>query len=252
MIITHDGNINEFIESAHEYPGLCGTLPSKSEIGKTGYARPYTDIVDMIPPSKYGEYYDAMVGKFARQRWESFQPIHQYQGNHPLCWAYSLAQHLEAVRAKIHLPYQQLAPESILGCNGYRDIGGFLDVALLWASKHGMAPRSMVPQYEINPRKWSAGYEEAALGCVAYESYELGTKDMEAECMTALLNGDSIYCGYDRLAHAMTIMELQKKGSEYGFYLPNTWRVTDSMLMFGKSKNPNRAFVVRGVTYSRS
>jgi hypothetical protein len=251
MIVVHDGNWSEFAFIAQSTTGYCSAMTRQSECGKLSYARPYAEVMELIPPSQYESRFNAMIGRFARQRWERFNPIHQNQGPNPLCWAYSLAQHFEAVRAKMGLPYVQLAPESILGCNGYRNIGGFLDRALEWVSSNGMAPRSLVPQYAINPNTWNPEYKSAALNVVPLERFDLGTVDMWAECMTALLNGDSIYLAYDWLAHAMCGMELQKKGNEYGLWFPNTWKPEDTMLVFGQKKVPSEAYVVRAATYSR-
>ena len=129
MLIIHDGNADEFAEGIQLSPGLCGCTPRSSKIGSLLCAPPYADQIELIPESQYASRYDAMVGKFARQKKASFNPLLQNQGQHPVCWKYSLAQHLESVRANMNLPYVQLAPESISGTFGFKDEGGACDDA---------------------------------------------------------------------------------------------------------------------------
>ena len=249
MITIHDGNWAEFAHQAQSVDGLCSALPRESQIGSLPYARPYAEVIELIPPSQYAERYEAMLGKFAYYQKAVYTPGQHNQRNHPLCWGYSLAQHLECVLAKMRRPYVQLAPESLLGCNGYNDIGWFLDKALEWASQYGMAPRSMVPQYAINPKLWDERYKQEALKYIPFERYDLGTKNMYDECMTALLSGDAVYVGYRWLRHAMDIESLQKQGNEYGFWTPNTWGEGNEMLLFGQKKIPDEAYVVRAMNY---
>ena len=251
MIFIHEGNWAEFAEQAHSVPGLCGAFPRRTQIGGLYGARPYADTQELIPESQYESRYQSLVGKFARQRKEYFKPQLHNQGNHPLCWCFSLAQHLESVRANMMLPYVQLAPESIAGTYGFRDQGGALDDAISYIQSHGVAPRSMVPIYNLKPTSWPAGWEQESLNCVPLEIFDLGTKDMYSECMTALLNGESIYFGINWLAHAMNFEEIQKVGIEYCFWTPNTWGQGQDMLLSGRKKIPDDAFVVRQVTYAR-
>lgn len=251
MIFIHEGNWAEFAEQAHSVPGLCGAFPRRTPTGGLYCARPYAEVMELIPESQYASRYDVMIGKFSRQQKAQHNPQLHNQGNHPLCWCFSLAQHAESVRAKMGLPYIQLAPESIAGTYGFRDQGGALDDAIAYVQSHGIAPRSMVPLYNLKPSIWSAGWEQKSLDVVPLEIYDLGTKDMYAECMTALLTGDSIYFGINWLGHAMNFEEIQKVGNEYCFWTPNTWGQGQDMLLAGRKKIPDDAFVVRQVTYAR-
>jgi hypothetical protein len=250
MIELHDGNFDEFCENIKaSNPHLLGAIPRESICGGLAYAGPYAESFPILPKSKWMSAYDAMIGRFARQKYAEYNPVHQNQGPHPLCWAYSLIQHIEMVLAKMRMSYVQLAPESILGCNGFRDQGGYLDVALKWIKEHGIAPRSLVPQYAIQERLFDPSYKDVALGRIALEVFDLGTVDMEAECTTALLDGDSIYMAVNRMSHAMSLAELQKKGDELAFWTPNTWSLEDSILFSGRNKAPDEAYVVRAVSY---
>lgn len=252
MIIIDDTNAAEFARSVHEESShLCGTIPRKSEIGSLDYARPYADVMELIPESEYASRYDAMVGHFARQKKDSYNPKLQNQDGHPVCWKYSLAQHLESVRANMGLPYYQLAPESISGTFGFADRGGACDDAIAWVKEHGVASRQIVPQYNFNPSSWPAEWKNDALNCVALEVFDLGTKDMWAETMTALLTGESVYYGINWLRHAMNAEELQKVGNEYCVWTPNTWGAGQDMLLKGSKKIFDEAFVVREVTYAK-
>ena len=253
MIIIHDGNWQRFAESVREEaPYLCGNFPRQGKCGDLPYARPYTEVMDLIPPSKYDEYYQAMVGRFIRQKYESCNPKLQNQGPHPACTRYSLAQHMECVRANMGLPYIQYAPESVSGTYGWSDAGSMCKHAIAWVKAHGIAPRSFVPQYSFNPKSFAVGWEQAALDCVALEVFDLGTKDIEAEVMTALLTGEAVHFGVDWLMHAMNYEEIQKqKNGEYGFWTPNTWGAGRDMLLLGSKKIPDEAYVVRQVTFSR-
>lgn len=248
MITIHDGNWEEFA-AKHKPTNLCSALPATK--APFTYCGAYSDAVDLIPESQYSRRYDYMRGRFIRQKKESFKPKHKNQGNHPACWRYALAQHLECCRAKMNLPYVELAPESISGTFGWADEGGALDDAIDWIKENGVAPRSLVPQYNFNPNSWNPTWKDAAKNVVPLEYYQLGKKDMWAETMTALLNGDSVYFAVMWLMHAMNAEELQKRGNEYGIWTPNTWPEDQDMLLLGKKKIFDDAFVVREVTYSR-
>ncbi len=250
MLRITDQNYRQYAQAA-QHAGLCGALPRKSQIGSLTYARPYAEVIDLIPESKYGEYYEQMKGKFPRQRKEKYNPALQYQGPHPLCWAYALAQHLECVRAKENLMYIQLAPESITGVCGYQDIGYYLDKALGWITESGMAPRSLVPQYNLNESSWDKTYKERARDFIPLERFDLGTKDMWAEIMTALLTGDSVYLAYNWWRHALNAEELVLEDNEYKLWLPNTHGAGQDVLLSGSKKIPDEAYVVRSITYSK-
>lgn len=248
MIIIHDGNADEFVQHTIG-TNLCGAL-HRIYAKQIFDAAPYTDVVDLIPKNQIDGRYDAMIGNFARQRKDVFNPVHHYQDGHPACWRYSLVQHMECVRANANLPYYTLAPESISGTFGWADKGGALDDAIDWIAVHGVAPRSLVPQYEFNPNNFSKGWEEAAKDCIPYEFYRLGSIDMWDETMTALLNGDSVYFAVMWLAHAMNAEELQKVDGEYCIWTPNSWKENQDMLLKGRKKIFDDAFVARRVTYS--
>jgi len=250
-IHIHDGNWEQYARAALNTPGLCGALPRNSILGQLEGVRPYADIIQLIPESEWPARMEAIKGKFIRQRYESFNPVLQNQGNHPLCWAFSLAQHIECVRAKENLPYHQLAPESIAGTYNFKDQGGALDDALAYIATHGVAPRSMVPLYDLDPKTFIPGWAAKSLDVVPLERFDLGAKDMWAECVTALLSGDAIYIAYDWLSHAMNMEELQYKGTEICPWLPGTWGAGQDMLVSGSHKVPSEAYVVRQVTYSK-
>ena len=253
MIELHDGNYQEFVETIQsESPHLLGALPRRGGLGQIMNATPYADTIELIPKSQWQSRIEGMQGRFIRQKYDSYKPVHQNQGQHPLCWDYAATQHVECKRAGEGLPYVQLAPESILGCNGYRDSGGELSVAVKWLAEHGIAPRVYWPQYCFDPRQAKAGWQDVALGCVVLKWLELGTEDMAAEVITAICDGKAVYTAYNRLRHAMNAEEFQWKNGGPSLWLRNTWQVTDSMLMSGNLWVPDEAYVMEQVTYSTS
>jgi hypothetical protein len=223
-------------------------MPRQTEIGKLEGVPLFADAIPLIPESEWIPRIQAMnaARAFPRYIYEEKKPVHQYQDGHPLCWAYSLTQAVEMSDEN----YVQLAPESIVGVAGWRDTGFYCDRAIQWAMEHGIAERSFVPQYSLRTANYKTGWQQNALRHRPIEWFDLGARDMKAECITALLSGFAIYTGYNRFGHAITLDEAVVRGTDIGLGSPNTWREKlDRWTLFGAVSIPDEAFAVRTLAY---
>jgi hypothetical protein len=241
MTLIHDENASDFVQVN------SGFMPRETEFGKLEGVPMFADNIELIPESEWIDRIKAMeeAKAFPRYLYEAKKPVHQYQDGHPLCWAYSLTQSVEMTDEN----YAQLAPESIVGVAGWRDTGFYCDRAIQWAMEHGIAERSFVPQYSLNPKAYKAGWEANAKRHRPVEWFDLG-RSMWREVVTALLCGFAVYTGYNRFGHAITLDSLVVKDGKIGVSSPNTWREgTDRWTLFGSVAVPNEAFAVRKVAF---
>lgn len=119
-----------------------GALPRQTSVGGLACATVYAEVMPLIPESEWPRRIADMTaaGSFIGQRWKS-DPKADYQNGYGFCWAYSLAQAMMAKRAAMGLSFVQLSPESLAEDVGYRNKGNYLDSALTYTAKNGIASR---------------------------------------------------------------------------------------------------------------
>jgi hypothetical protein len=239
----------EFYFPAEHADGY-GFIPRQSKIGE--YAATFAESMPLIPESQWKQRIEEQRGKFPRQSYERVKPVLQNQNGLPYCWAYSLTQCVECLRASAGLPYVQLAPESLGGAVGWRRAGNSLDSALQYAVEHGIAARELVPQYDLNPRNYKQGWQDDAKKHCVLEWFDGGAKDRWAETVTSLLSGLPCYVAYNWARHALMASELQIVDGQIAVYLNNTWPAGegDSWLLKGNRAIPDELYVLRSVTYA--
>lgn len=211
------------------------------------YSAVYADEFPLIPESEVIErikYVTANQG-FIGQRWQP-DPRAHFQSTFGWCWAYSLTQAVEGVRAGQGLPFVQLAPESLLELVNYRNQGYYCDRALEYAKQHGIAERALVPQYSQNPVKWG-DYRENAKQYVPLETWDCTQKEMRAQVRTALLCGDGVYGGWDKYRHAMWLDGMLLDGNKIRYHTPNTHGPGKDWAL---DSEPDEAFILRSATYN--
>ena len=179
-------------------------LPRESPVGGLEGIPVFAEHVPILPESEWKPRIAAMTerGLFIGQRWKS-NPEADYQNGLGFCWAYSLSQATMAVRACETQPFVQLSPESLAECVGYKNRGYYLDEALVYASKWGIASRATVPQHKISESQWNTDYKEDRQNYMPTEWWDLGGSDVWGETVTALLMGYGCYVGYDWWRHAV-------------------------------------------------
>ena len=252
-LIVDDTNWQELVE-ADQIAGLPpGCLPRQTEIGGLECAAVYAEHVELIPESQWMDRAREMIADraFIGDRIQ-FDPATHFQNGLGFCWAYSLCQALEAERELMGLPPELLAPESLAECVNYRNAGYYLDRALEYAAKNGIARRQFVPQYKLNPKDWQAGWKEDRANFVPLEWWDLGGKNVWAETVTLLLNGMGCYVGLDWWSHAVFYDRLVIDGQRLGVHTPNTHGPGKDVNLFGSKAIPSMgSFGIRSVTYSK-
>jgi len=257
MIEIGDGNYREFVDQhLQRADGVVGALPRKVPLGNLACARPYADSgAPMIPQAEWADRIRAME---AAKAWAadvkaSTGAKDLDQDGLPYCWAYSLTDCVETVRATQGLPYVELAPESLGGCVNYRSVGNSLDDALAWAAKHGIAPRSLVPAHNLRVQSWGAEWQKQAANHVPLEWWDLGAKSMWGETVSVLLTGGVVYAGYDWWGHAVKLDKLVLVGSEVCVSGPNSWGANQRFVLKGNRKMPSLGcFAPRSVSFSNA
>jgi len=253
MRIIDDGNWEEMIaESVAAHGGKPGALPRQTAIGGLWCAsRVFAEDVPLIPESQWKDRIAAKQGKWIRQKWERQKPKIKYQNGLRYCWAYSISQCCEALRAKSNQPYVELGPESLGGMVDFENAGGCMDTAIQYAADHGIACRAMIPEHCLDSTDFAVGWEQNALKHAPTEWWDLGAKDVWAETVSALLADFPIYVGLDWWGHAVMYDELQIIDGEICAHSPNTHGEGQDVILRGSQKIPSMgSFVPRVITFS--
>jgi len=251
ILITED-NWHDVVNESQAQGFLAGALPRQTQIGELACAQVFAEHVPIIPESAWRDRirYNTEHGLFMGQRWKS-DPHADYQNGFGFCWAYSLAQACMAVRAAQGQTFIQLSPESLAEDVGYRNRGNYLDSALTYAAKNGIASRLYVPQHKITPTQWDKQYLEDRKWHIPTEWYDLGGKNVWAETVTALLLGFGCYVGYDWWGHAvfLDMLRINDRG-EIEVHTPNSHGPGNDAWLRGSRAIPSMgSFVLRAMTY---
>jgi hypothetical protein len=207
----------------------------------------------LIPEEEWSERIDEMTAKklWPQDIYERYNPVHQNQNGMNFCWAFSLAQAVEIKRAIQHLPYVQLGPESLGGDVNWRNAGNYLDSALAWAIKYGIAPRSMVPEHSRTPSRYDPAWETERAKYKPDEYWDGNRGDYEhrfAQAVTMLLTGDCApYVGMLTMPHAVVFTKLVKQRGEICAYTPNSHDKDSDWVLSGRSKLPQNLYGPRTI-----
>jgi hypothetical protein len=251
--IIDDSNWQQLIEENAAAGIVNAAMPRETPIGGLECAAVYAEHVELIPESKWIDRTKAMTaaGGFIGDRIQ-FDPKAHFQNGLGFCWAYSLCEAVEAERVDSGLEFELLAPESLAELTGYRNRGYYLDRALEYAAKNGIARRQFVPQYKLSPQQWQAGWEQDRANFVPLEWWDIGGKDVWAETVTILLSGKGCYVGLDWWGHAVFYDRLVLDGNRLGIHTPNSHGPGQDVNLFGSKAIPSMgSFGVRSVTWSK-
>jgi hypothetical protein len=254
VAIVTDSNWRE-----HLRPDLYRSMPSRVPVGGLQCAsRIYADEIPLIPEVEWKERIEEKTAKksWPQDRYDAFNPKLQYQNGLPYCWAFSLAQAVEIKRALNNLPYIQLGPESLGGSVGWRSAGNYLDAALEWAAKYGIAPRSMVPEHSRTPSRYDPQWETARALFKPEEFWDGNRGDREhrfAQMVTMLLSDECApYIGLNWWSHAVVYSKLVIERGEICPYTPNSHGEGQDRILSGSRKYPDDLYGIRTVTLSLS
>jgi hypothetical protein len=236
---------------------LQGCYPRLTPLGEVEGARLYRGDEDfpLIPEEEWKERIEDMTERraWAQDRYDDLNPRHKYQNGLGYCWTYSGGQSAEMLMAVQNRPYVELAPETLGGAVNWRNSGYYIDRALSYWAKHGMATREYIPDHEINPKRFKEGWEQNALLCVPTESIDFGYGDREylwhvAVSMT--LTGIFVpWIGLDWWRHAITYGKLVIDGGEVCPYTRNTHKRGDDRIIKGSRKHPDSLVCIRALNW---
>ncbi len=149
--------------SSFQIDSRCGCLPRESFAGPV-CAPAHT--MDLIP-------WDAIPDMLVDQERNKSSLYHVWkdskigvlnQGPLSYCWAFASVTALMFEREQEGLPYVPLSPSSIAApILGYQDSGGYIETALDWMIKKGVASEAYVPQTTTRRDKFKVGWQNDAL-----------------------------------------------------------------------------------------
>lgn len=250
-----DANYREFLDQQAE-KGIVGfgALPRQTPVGGLAGVPVFAEHVPLIPESEWADRIRHMTENklWIGDRWQS-DPKADFQNGYGFCWAYSLAQSVMAVRAAQGLPFVQLSPESLAEDVNYRNEGNYLDSALAYAAKYGIATRATVPQHKIKESQWNPAYKEERKLYIPLEWWDLGGQSVWKETVTALLMGHGCYVGLDWWSHAIWYDRLRIGSSgKVEVHTPNSHGPGEDVWLSGSKAVPSMgSFVPRSVTWPK-
>ena len=256
-IVIDDSNYQQYLNEAAADGRVAGIIPRKSAIGELElqpgmYAAVLAEKFPLIPESQWKDRIAAMQGRFARQRNEAAGVKDCSQGSFGYCWAFSLAQCIQSAHVAAGRPHIELGAESLGGAVNWRNQGYYLDGAIAYAVKHGIASRAFIPNLNINPKSFKSRWEVDAMlhRPIATEIFDGGAKAIWAETVTTILSGYSVYMAYNWASHALQIDELviDSKG-EICPSLTNSWGPGQRWVIKGSKKIPSELYVLRVATH---
>ena len=254
--IIDDTNWRQFLdeEEAAGRPAK-GALPRGLDGRKplSVSTRVFSEDVPLIPESEWADRIRYMTEHklFLGDRIQ-FDPRAHSQNGLNYCWAYSLAQGVEAELVRNGQPFSLLAPESLGEDVRWRNAGNYLDSAITYAAQHGIARRKYVPQHEINSSKFDPEWKNDRANFVPLEWWDLGGRNVWAQTVTALLSGFGCYVGLDWWSHAVWYGKLVLDGNRIGVWTPNSHGPGEDRILYGSRAVPSMdSYVPRSVTFQQ-
>lgn len=244
-----DDNYQQITEEAETLGGFPpGAIPRESSVGELEGVPVFAEQIELLPESKWLDTTKETLasGRFIGQR-VSLDANKDYQNSFPTCWAKSLAQAMTALMQAVGVNVQ-LQGESLIGVTGGRVQGYYLDKALLWLLRHGIASDEYVPLGEYNQRKWRAGWEQNAQQFMPLEGFDGGARDVWAETITGLNAGLGGYLAYNWARHALFADGLVIDGSKIGVHCVNTHGPGNDWTLYGKKAIPDEIYFLRAGT----
>lgn len=245
-IVINDLNWLVYVHKQEDAGHLTGCLPRSIPFGELPCAPPGYDRIAVIPEAEWPDRIKAMNAAKAFpadhiRREPAMKP--RSQNGLPYCWAYCFSACMDVLGLMQGRPYIETAAESLGGVVGYSQSGNDMSSTLDWAFKHGIAKRSLVPQYNLRPSTWDKGWEADALLRRPTEVYDLRNW---AEVVSALLQGFVIYCGVTWWEHSLPWVGLLLDGSEI---VAEVWNSHDDgfLTLKGSRKYPSPEYGIYAV-----
>ena len=235
---------------------LEGALPRQTKYGDAPKLIPYGEAYPegLVDPSDYKE-----VIQHCHDR-KIFPVYHQYASWAPkgfewsqnglgYCWTWSGTGSVMDCRAREGKPTVMLSPVSMGYLVGWRNRGNYLESFIEGAMKHGIAPASYVPNpFELNPRNFKDGWEEAAYNYRIAEVWDTDPRNMIQHAISVLRTGTPLYIAYNWWGHALVCVGVKWSKSERNnltWLIRNSHGENDVIEMTGSRGVPDEAFGIR-------
>lgn len=228
FVIDDSTDLNQFLI---DNDGRCGCKPRDEYTGPVCASAPADD-EELIP-------WEAMPDKIAdmvraknsiKDIWFGSKIGKLNQGRTNYCWAFASVNALMLQRAVEGKPFVHLSPSSIAGpITGYRNIGGYVEEALDWMIKKGVASEEYVPQTTLSRSDYKVGWQANA------ELHKVsGWEDVgrnKQRQITKLLNKKPLSCAFMYMSHAMAVVNVTDDNprmpannpNRYGLEPLNSW-----------------------------
>jgi hypothetical protein len=221
MLLIGEHNYQEHVDESERRGHADGCLRRLYTPGSCYRAKPAT--FRPFPESEWTDRIRAMKGRFLGDLERAAKLPNKDQGKLKYCWAFSLAACLESLRLRQGLPYCDLAAESLGGSVGFQNVGNSLDAAIAFAAKQGICRRSFVSPGCIDSSRFLDGWQVDAIRHLPVQWDDLEAGDPWALTVTAILQGDPVYAGYDWWRHCVKLTGLDIVDNEIVVEFRNPW-----------------------------
>lgn len=213
----NDSNFDQLVIASKTEDGAPEALPRRTVCGSplataSGMV-PVLDFPDLLPDPKD---FKEIIAYCHEQkifpmyhRMASGLPQKPSQNGLGHCWAYGMTAALEDCRAAEGQAAVKLAPNSLAWLVNWRNQGYFLDETIAAVRQRGIAPASMCPEYDLNPRDFDPNWKEEALKYRALEWWDTkrdeGVVPMIQQCLGVLRTGRPGYAALNWWNHALEV-----------------------------------------------
>jgi hypothetical protein len=197
--------------------GTLQALPRRSVCGSSEAAAmglvPVRDFPELLPDPK--DFKEIIADCHARQVFPMYHrrasKLKQKPNQNGLghCWNYGMTHTTEDCALLEGRPDADVirAPNSLGWMVNWRNQGYYLDATIKGASERGIAPASMCPEYELNPKRFDPKWQEEALKFRPVEWWDTdrseGVSGFIQQCLAILMTGRGGYVAHDDWGHAL-------------------------------------------------
>jgi hypothetical protein len=256
-----DRNYKKLLErGSHAEGGLPEALPRRTRYGAASALKaglvPLEDTPQiLIDPKDYKEVikrcHDDQIFAVYHQKASGVFDTGWNQDGYGFCWAYGLTCAMMDCRALEGRPPIRLAPFSLGWLVGWKNQGFYLDGALAGAKERGIASAEYVPEYNLKPKTFKAGWEDNAKLIRPDEVWDTdpsSTTKMIQHCISILATGRSLYIAHNWWSHALEICGVnwnEKEKYNLEWIHRNSHDEKDVIILTGDRGVPDEAYGIR-------
>lgn len=238
--------------------GLPQCLPRRTRYGTTEAAGcgliPVHDMPDML--IKPADYKEVIADCHAKKIFAVYHQLNHGmakgydQDGYGFCWSYGVTMATMDCRALENQTPVRLSPFSLGWLTGWKNQGYYCDAAIKGARDKGIAPLTYVPEYELNSKKFKAGWEEEALKYRPLEWFDTNYTSeaaMVQQCISILATGRPLYVAFNWWGHALETCAVEwdeKQRNNVVWVLRNSHAESDVIELTGQRGVPDEAYGV--------